>query len=114
MHEQSDIKVTKIDRRVLRPGFADRFHCVTFEWVADGLVQSSFKVWVSPLIRKRRWNAWLARFCLLDYAIWPNWPMLLRFCSQKPARYERGATGARAWGWESAGASRRCSGSHVI
>jgi len=47
MHEQSDIKVTKIDRHVRRPGFTGRFHCVTFEWVADGLVHSSFKVWVS-------------------------------------------------------------------
>jgi len=45
MHEQSDIKVTKIDRHVLRPGFTGSFHCVTFEWVA-GLVHSSFKVWV--------------------------------------------------------------------
>jgi hypothetical protein len=47
MHKQSDIKVTKIDRDVLRPGFTGRFHCVTYEWLADGLVHSSFKVWIS-------------------------------------------------------------------
>jgi len=47
MHEQSDINVTKIDRHVRRPGFTGRFHCVTFEWVADRLVHASFTVWVS-------------------------------------------------------------------
>ena len=47
MQERSDIKITKIDRHVRRPSFPGRFHCVTFEWVADGLVHSSFNVWVS-------------------------------------------------------------------
>jgi hypothetical protein len=46
MHQQSDVKVAKIEKFVTRTGFDDRFHRVTFEMVGDGLLHCSFEVWV--------------------------------------------------------------------
>jgi len=48
MYEQSELKATKIEKLVIRPGFAGRFHRVTFVWLDGGLVDSSFQVWVPP------------------------------------------------------------------
>jgi hypothetical protein len=46
MYEQNELKATKIEKLVARPGFAGRFHRVTFVWLDGGLVDSSFQVWV--------------------------------------------------------------------
>ncbi len=113
MHEQSDIKVTKIDRHVRRPGFTGRFHCVTFEWVADRLVHASFTVWVSSAYPEAEAERVARTLLSPRLRVWPNWPPLLRFASQKTLRRERGATGAGVWGCRSAGVSRRRSASRV-
>ena len=42
MYEQNELKATKIEKLVARPGFAVRFHRVTFVWLDGGLVESSF------------------------------------------------------------------------
>ena len=48
MHQPNSVKVVKIKKLVARPGFSDRFHCVTFELAAEGLTPLSCQVWVDP------------------------------------------------------------------
>ncbi len=91
MHQRRDIKVTKIYTNVRRPGFTGRVHCVTFEWVADGLVHSSFKVWVSsayPEAEAERVARTLLSPRLRDLAELANAPA---FCQpENPASRKRG------------------------
>jgi hypothetical protein len=45
MNQETSVKIVKSKKRVVRPGFSDRFHCVTFELAADGLTPLSCHVW---------------------------------------------------------------------
>ena len=63
MQEERNIKITRIDRLVIRPGFPGRFHCVTFKGGSDGSVDSSFEVWV-PTAYPEAEVGRVARACL--------------------------------------------------
>jgi len=42
------IQIAQIEKEVVRPGFSNRFHRVTFELGAEGSARSRFQVWVDP------------------------------------------------------------------
>ena len=46
MHERTKVKITRIEKLATRPGFPGRYHRVDFKFFDEGLVDSSFTVWV--------------------------------------------------------------------
>ncbi|MEM9093160.1 MAG: hypothetical protein AAGC93_31090 [Cyanobacteria bacterium P01_F01_bin.53] len=74
MRYPSTVQVSGIEHSVVREGFSEPYHKVTFDLISDGIPTSQLVVWVHPafpdsdLVRVARTFAWSRLVALVEAA----------------------------------------------